>query len=481
MKRFLKLFKIVFVLVIFLVSTINVNYIYAIDEIASGNCGNSITWSLNSSGTLTITGSGAMSGSACAWADYKDKIKEVEFNGNITSISDCAFECNTNIETIILPDSVTSINRRAFAECTNLKNIVFPKNLVSIGTSAFYKCTSLESIDLSENIMYINSYAFAECTSLKSATIRAIYTSIGDYDGTISNTAKIYGYKYSNIFYYARYYGRSFTDLDTNETSTETFTNQSYLDVLPTSNVKALGITSHGSRTFSENKLIGYNTSFCYEKDITNTDYQNIKAKVEELTADCTTEREKAYAIFQWAYNNINYVSAYGASANIDRIYSIFNEKKGNCEVYTMITNYMLYLCDIPTATASNVTHEWSVAFVDGAWIYIDSTQDYFGIIPPNKVNQISFAYDDLVYIIDDPLEGYKVTGTAKTDYIKGDINGDGIVNGNDVNYGMRGIVNKITLTDLEKKIGDVNVDGIFNGNDINMLMRYIVGKIDKL
>ena len=65
--------------------------------------------------------------------------------------------------------------------------------------------------------------------------------------------------------------------------------------------------------------------------------------------------------------------------------------------------------------------------------------------------------------------------------YLKGDINQDGIVNVNDVNYGMRGIVGKVTLTDLEEQIGDVNEDGIFNVNDINMIMRFIVGKINKL
>ena len=63
--------------------------------------------------------------------------------------------------------------------------------------------------------------------------------------------------------------------------------------------------------------------------------------------------------------------------------------------------------------------------------------------------------------------------------YLKGDINQDGIVNVNDVNYGMRGIVGKVALTDLEEQIGDVNEDGIFNVNDINMIMRFIVGKID--
>ena len=117
MKKFLRIFQILVVLSIALLNIIKSNYVYAIDEIASGSCGDNITWSLNSNGMLTITGSGAMGGTTCAWTDYKEQVKEVKFNGNITSISDCAFEYNTNIETITLPDSVVTIGRRAFAEC----------------------------------------------------------------------------------------------------------------------------------------------------------------------------------------------------------------------------------------------------------------------------------------------------------------------------------------------------------------------------
>ena len=61
---------------------------------------------------------------------------------------------------------------------------------------------------------------------------------------------------------------------------------------------------------------------------------------------------------------------------------------------------------------------------------------------------------------------------------LKGDINQDGIVNVNDVNYGMRGIVGKV---ELEGQIGDVNGDWIFKVNDINMIMKFIVGKISNV
>ena len=416
MNKILKRIFIFLFLIISITNFILINYTYAESEIASGSCGNNIKWSLNNEGTLTITGNGSMTGKSCAWADYKDQVKKVIINEGITVISDCAFEYNNNLETVTLPSTLTTINRRAFAECLSLKNIVFPNNLSKIGISAFYKCTSLEIVDLPESVIYINDAAFAECTSLKSVTIREFYNSIADSIYTFYETAKIYGYKYSNAFYYARRYGRTFVDLNTNETTKITVTNKDYLDALPTLNLKALGVTSHASRILSNNNVFkGYNTDFCNDIDILNENYKKIKSKVDELTAGCKTDREKAYAIFYWVFYNIDYKYAYGADAEIERIYNIFNTLQGNCEAYTMLTNYMLYLCNIPVGTASNLTHEWSVAYVDGKWIYIDSTHGIFDKVDmKNTVNQISFAYDGLVYVIDDPSEGGKVTGIAK-------------------------------------------------------------------
>ena len=414
MKIILKILQISLIIFILLINILNFGNVYATNEIASGTCGNDITWTLDSDGTLIITGSGKMSDSTSAWIDYKDQVKNVIFNGDITSISDRAFEKHTNLETISLPDTVTTIGLRAFAECGNLKTVKFPKELTRIGMGAFYQCYSLQEADLGENIAYINEYAFGECTSLKNIKIEAIYTVIDDSEETFSNTATISGYKYSNAFYYARVYGRTFNELNSNETTTTTITNQSYLDVLPTSNLQTLGITSHNRTNWSGNKLNGYRTYFCDEKDENNETYQEIKAKVEELTANCTTQTEKAREICTWVYYNINYMDNYGANATIDRVYSIFNEKMGNCEAYTILTNYMLYLCGIPTATVSNVTHEWSAAFVDGKWIYLDSTHGVFNGAT-RKANVVSFSYDGLVYVINDPLDGGKVTGIAKT------------------------------------------------------------------
>ena len=64
--------------------------------------------------------------------------------------------------------------------------------------------------------------------------------------------------------------------------------------------------------------------------------------------------------------------------------------------------------------------------------------------------------------------------------YKKGDINKDGKVNVNDLNYGLRGLTRN-TLTEEEMKIGDVNGDNKFNVNDLNKMLRFLIGKIPSL
>ena len=67
-----------------------------------------------------------------------------------------------------------------------------------------------------------------------------------------------------------------------------------------------------------------------------------------------------------------------------------------------------------------------------------------------------------------------KIASILQFTSLKGDINQDGIVSVNDVNYGMREIVGKVKS---EGQIGDVNV----KVNDKSMIMSLIVGKISNV
>ena len=164
-------------------------------EETSGTWGQ-LNWSLETDGILYISGEGAMPEGMTPWQDLKDQIIRVEIGEGVTTISNKAFMCCTNLLTVVLPDSVTSIgawafyqceefgfvldcyyNQRmpdgvvsigeyAFAQCPSLFFLKLGDGVVSIGESAFWGCSNLEWVLLSENLEIIGRSAFSECGSL---------------------------------------------------------------------------------------------------------------------------------------------------------------------------------------------------------------------------------------------------------------------------------------------------------------------------
>lgn len=178
----------------------------------SGTCGDNLTYTLDSNGVLTISGTGDMQNSSFGWD--KDLIKSVVINDGVTSIGDRALQYCTSLTNIIIGNNVTSIGKYAFDGCTNLTNITIPDSVTSINANAFEDCTGLTKITVSSgNTVYhstdnclietenktlisgcknsiiptdgsvtsIGNYAFDGCTGLTSITIPNSVTSIGTY------------------------------------------------------------------------------------------------------------------------------------------------------------------------------------------------------------------------------------------------------------------------------------------------------------
>ena len=109
---------------------------------------------------------------------------------------------NTNVTSIIFPDSVTEIGIGCCANCTSLQKVILPKNLKTIDTLLFYKCKALKqiilpngiktidkatfynsglsSIEIPDTVYYINSIAFTNCAKLKTVTLGKSIEAIGD-------------------------------------------------------------------------------------------------------------------------------------------------------------------------------------------------------------------------------------------------------------------------------------------------------------
>lgn len=143
----------------------------------SGTCGSNLTYTLDSNGVLTISGTGDMQDSSFGWD--KNLIKSVVINDGVTSIGKEAFKNCTNLTSITIPDCITSIGDSAFYGCTKLTSITIPNSVTSIGNSAFDNCTGLTSVIIPGSVTSIGRYAFLQCTGLTSITISDGVTSIG--------------------------------------------------------------------------------------------------------------------------------------------------------------------------------------------------------------------------------------------------------------------------------------------------------------
>ena len=154
--------------------------------VASGYCGaegneESVSWTLDSNGLLTISGTGKMRNYDYApWWDNRKIIKKVVITEGMTSIGNSAFIYCTSLSSIDIPNSVTSIGNYVFTSCTSLSSINIPNSVTSIGNYVFTSCTSLTSIDIPNSVTSISDNAFALCTSLTSIDIPNSVTSISD-------------------------------------------------------------------------------------------------------------------------------------------------------------------------------------------------------------------------------------------------------------------------------------------------------------
>ena len=221
--RFLSVFLVLCLLCSMLVVPVNAA------TVASGKCGDNVSWVLSDSGTLTISGNGLMynfSDKESPWYSYRTKIKTAVLKEGVANIGFSAFEDCINMTSITIPKSVRYLGIGSFENCSNLINIYIsdirllvtqstilksnpmdgnklPKNLylngklvkdlvitndvTYIGDFAFRYCDSLESVVIPEGVTQIGANSFAECSNLKSITIPSSLSYVGSFAFADSN------------------------------------------------------------------------------------------------------------------------------------------------------------------------------------------------------------------------------------------------------------------------------------------------------
>lgn len=200
---------------------------YTLSE--GGACGDNLTWSLDNSGTLTISGSGAMTkystDSEAPWYQYGNVITELIIGENVTDLSKYGLRYFENLETIrfnatamnapqydgifyrssmntgitvVVGANVTEIPERLFSDghheprwdvmlnCNGVTSVIFEKGsqCESIGGSAFAYCYSLRSITIPESVTSIGPYAFLYCKNLLIQTEASLPETLGAHWAT---------------------------------------------------------------------------------------------------------------------------------------------------------------------------------------------------------------------------------------------------------------------------------------------------------
>jgi len=151
---------------------------------ASGVCGadgDNLSWKLDSTGLLTIEGSGKMKDyrsdyTRAPWHSHRENIASAVIDSGVTSIGNAAFYDCDGLNGIVLPEGITSIGSYAFEDCSNLMNVILPDSLTTIGNYAFLYCYKLSNLVIyGSDMPSVGTYAFFEssptvcCTALSDA------------------------------------------------------------------------------------------------------------------------------------------------------------------------------------------------------------------------------------------------------------------------------------------------------------------------
>ena len=152
-------------------------------EPASGTCGaegdgSNVTWTLDASGTLTFTGTGAIRDYASSAPPWRYSAVTVVVGEGITRLGAYMLAGST-VTSVSLPSTLTDVDTQALNGCRYLTGITFPDGVKTIGEQALSNCTSLTSVTLPASVETIGDRAFMGCTMLASVTIPEGPTHLG--------------------------------------------------------------------------------------------------------------------------------------------------------------------------------------------------------------------------------------------------------------------------------------------------------------
>ena len=361
---------------------------------------------------------------APSFCRYTDNITAINGGKGLKVIGDSAFKGCKQLKSFSLPN-LREIGAAAFRDCIRLSSITLGNKLETLGLSAFYGCTSLTGeIVIPSSIKMIRSYCFAHCSNLNSLFLESV-SSATIYKRFFQYNAS--GFKcYVNLNDYYRLYGLA-------DWSDDNGTAMSRLVPFYKAIYEWSAISSFASM---------------------------------KLPTDATF-----YTI-----------PSYDAATHTAKTQVITGTVKGKTGLLVHATPGKMYRFDLPTGTIVTPTNLLKGAGQDNllitppsnsSYYYFKSSEKKFVHFTNDRTFQAYHCYLDIPLATAPATDIIKVDIIPYTNFIKGDVNGDGRVNVSDVTE----LINMILgVTTMNKTRADVNGDGQVNVSDVTALINIILG-----
>ena len=106
-------------------------------------------------------------------------LNSLTIGDGVTNIREYAFSNLESLTDVTLGNGIENIGREAFANCKKLRNLILGNSVKTIGLSAFSGCTALTNVIIPDSVINIGIHAFSD-TGLTSIVIPDSVETIGD-------------------------------------------------------------------------------------------------------------------------------------------------------------------------------------------------------------------------------------------------------------------------------------------------------------
>lgn len=392
---------------------------------------------------------------------------------DVSTIGTIAFSGRSGLKSITIPNSVSVIETGAFYECTNLATVTLGNRVKSIFNYAFFGCNNLKSINLPEGLETIGELAFDDCFSLTSITIPSSVKAIESacFAHCNSLTSINIPSSISSIDSHAFAECIALNSVIVNRQSPVTIDNSVFFKCPnPTLYVPVGCKEGYGNaivwKDFKEIKEFVRKESTTYsveeDKSLNVCVVEPTEKKVE--IPESVTVDSKTYPVTAIAANAFENNTVIKEVSMPQTIEEIGDEAFAGCTSLSTIYCHADEPIALPTSGANARTRAGNQELTTNVFTGVDKVTCLL-YVPAGSVNKYKAA---------DGWKDFKYIVGIGTTFIIGNVNGDNVLDENDLNAIVNHIMGNPHEGSFDVNMADVNKDGDVNAADVVFLAKML-------